>query len=238
MPAVIPAKAGTGIHAFPSAIELADALASSVTNALTRHIADHGIATLAVSGGTTPVKFFQALAARQLNWAAVTITLVDDRWVPESSPRSNAGLVRQHLLQGRAAAAVFVPLVNGAETPEAGLSAADEAIAKLRPFTAVVLGMGTDGHTASFFPGGDHLAQALAPMRGQNVDTMRAEAAGEPRITLTLPVLLEAGTLALHIEGTAKRQVLDAARHPGPVEDMPIRAILARDPAPEIFWSP
>ncbi len=226
------------INELPNPDALANSLAEYVARALRSRLAQNGAAALAISGGTTPVKFFQALSKSPLNWAAVTITLVDDRWVPDSSPRSNAGLVRQHLLQGEASAATFVPLVNGAETPEAGLAAADEAISKLRPFTAVVLGMGTDGHTASFFPSGDHLDQALAPTRGQNVETMRAEAAGEPRITLTLPVLLEAGYVALHIEGTAKRQVLEAARQPGPVEDMPIRAILARDPAPDIFWSP
>jgi 6-phosphogluconolactonase len=205
---------------YGSSAELAEALASYVATALTSRIATHGAAALAVSGGTTPVKFFEVLAARQLDWSAVTVTLVDDRCVDESSPRSNAGLVKTHLLQGPAAAAFFLPLVNNAT------------------LTVAILGMGTDGHTASFFPGGDNLAQCLAPPPGQLVETIRAEAAGEPRITLTLPVLLEAGHVALHIEGAAKRQVLEAAFCSGPVEDMPIRAILARNPAPDIFWSP
>jgi len=238
---VMPAKAG--IHAFPSSAELAEVLADYVAKALASRITTHGAATLAVSGGATPVKFFEALAAQKLNWFAVTITLVDDRWVPESSPRSNGALVRTHLLQGPAAAATFLPLVTHATTPEAGLPAANAAIASLRPLTVAILGMGTDGHTASFFPGGDTLTQCLAPTHGQSVETIRAETAGEPRITLTLPVLLEAGHVALHIEGAAKRQVLEAALRPGPVEDMPIRAILRRDPAagdppPDIFWSP
>jgi len=223
---------------YGSSGELAEALAGYVATALTERIATHGTATLAVSGGTTPVKFFEALAVRKLDWSAVTITLVDDRWVGEASPRSNAALVKSHLLKGPAAAATFLPLVTDAATPEAGLAAADAAIAGLLPFTVVVLGMGTDGHTASFFPGGDNLARCLAPTSGQFVETIRAEAAGEPRITLTLPVLLEAGHVALHIEGAAKRQVLDAALRSGPVEDMPVRAILAREPAPDIFWSP
>jgi 6-phosphogluconolactonase len=147
-------------------------------------------------------------------------------------------LVKKRLLQGQAAPAEFVPLVNGAETPEAGQEAANDAIAKLRPFTAVILGMGTDGHTASFFPGGDRLAEALAPGTGRYVETMRAPGAGEPRITLTLPVVLEAGYLALHIEGAPKRLALDAALRAGSFEEMPVRAVLARLPGPEIFWSP
>jgi len=224
----MPAKAG--IHAFLSTADLAGALATYVADALTNRITTHGHATLAVSGGTTPVKFFETLSKQNLDWPKITVTLVDDRWVEESSPRSNAALVKTHLLQGKAAAATFLPLVGNAS--------ANAAISALRPLTVTILGMGTDGHTASFFPGGDTLSQCLAPTSDQCVETIRAEAAGETRITLTLPVLLEAGHVALHIEGAAKRQVLDAAFCSGPVEDMPIRAILARDPAPDIFWSP
>jgi 6-phosphogluconolactonase len=213
-------------------------LAAKIAIYLKSGIASHGKATLAVSGGTTPVKFFESLSAQKLNWSAVTVTLVDDRWVPDSSPRSNAGLVKNHLLQAQAASAKFVPLVNGAETPEAGLEAANDAIAHLRPFTAISLGMGNDGHTASFFPGGDRLAEALAPAAGRYVETIRAPGAGEPRMTLTLPVVLEAGYLALHIEGAQKRQALDKALLAGRFEEMPVRAVLARQPGPDIFWSP
>lgn len=222
------------MQAFLSPGALAQALADAVADALSARLAHAGAAALAVSGGTTPVRFFQALAAKPLDWRRVSVTLVDDRWVPESSARSNAALVRQHLLQGGAAAAAFMPLVNGAATPEAGLDEAEQAVAALPlPFAAVVLGMGLDGHTASFFPGGDRLAEALAPSHGQRVESMRAEAAIEPRITLTLPVLLQADYVALHIEGAAKRELLQNG-----AADLPIRAVLARTPAPAIFWSP
>ncbi|HQT63120.1 MAG: 6-phosphogluconolactonase [Acidocella sp. 20-57-95] len=219
---------------FPSSDALAVALADAVTTALQARITSDGAAALAVSGGTTPLRFFKQLASRDVNWAAVTVTLVDDRWVPAGSPRSNEALVRQHLLQGKAAVARFLPLVNGAATPEAGRDAIDRAIAGLSlPFAAVVLGMGTDGHTASFFPGGDRLAEALAPVHGALVETMRAEAAIEPRITLTLPVLLAADYVALHIEGEAKRRVLENLS-----DTMPVAAVLAHQPVPDIFWSP
>jgi len=227
------------IQKFPDSKTLAAALSDAVTTALTQHIADHGHAALAVSGGTTPITFFQTLSQRDLDWRAVTITLVDDRWVPESSRRSNAALLKSHLLQNRAAAAAFIPLVTDAPTPEAGRHDIEAAIAAITlPFATIILGMGTDGHTASFFPGGDRLAEALTPANGQLIETMRAEAAIDPRITLTLPVLLEAEHLILHIEGQAKRDTLNTAMQPGPVETMPIRAILRRDPPPQIFWSP
>jgi 6-phosphogluconolactonase len=224
---------------FASSAELAHALATAVQEALTARLRRTGTAALAVSGGNTPIKFFQALSAKNLDWRAVTITLVDDRWVPESSLRLNAALVRTHLLQDQAVDASFIPLVNAAATPEAGRHDVEADISALPlPFAAVVLGMGTDGHTASFFPGGDRLAEAMHPTLGQKIETMRAEAAIDPRITLTLPVLLAAEHLFLHIEGQAKRDTLEAAMQPGPIETMPIRAILRRDPPPQIFWSP
>lgn len=219
---------------FTNSEALAQALAEAVAAALQARLMQDGKAALAVSGGTTPLKFFQALSIQNLNWAAVSVTLVDDRWVPESAARSNAGLVRRHLLKNYAAAARFLPLVTDAPTPEAACALVNQAVAAMPlPFTAVVLGMGVDGHTASFFPTGDRLAQALAPAPGVLVETMRAEAAGEPRITLTLPVLQTADYLALHVEGDAKRHMLENLTNA-----MPVSAVLNHQPAPEIFWSP
>ena len=227
------------LHIFEDCEALAEALADFVSDALTARIAKDGGASLAVSGGRTPTRFFNALAARDLDWAKIGITLVDERWVGENSDRSNARLVREHLLQGPAAAARFVPLHNDAPTPEAGMSPLDEALEALYwPLACVVLGMGDDGHTASFFPGGDRLEEALDPKGGLALLPMRAPNAGEPRITMTLPVLLAADALALHIEGEAKRPVLQKALTDGPETEMPVRAVLRASRPPDIFWCP
>jgi len=227
------------LHEFPAPTALADALAAYVGAAITTRLQTSPRCAIALSGGKTPVRFFESLSKSEIDWKGVTITLVDDRWVPETSARSNAALLRRHLLQGPASAATFLPLVNDAASPEAGRQEAEQAIAGLPlPFAAVVLGMGLDGHTASFFPDGDRLEEALAPSRGNRVETMRAAAAEEARMTLTLPILLEADRVAVHIEGNEKRRVLAAAGLPGPGAIMPIRAVLARRPPPDIFWSP
>ena len=225
------------MQVFPDREVLAKALARDVAAALSARLAVQVEAMLAVSGGSTPGLFFAELSKAGLDWSRVIVTLVDDRWVPEASPRSNAALVRRHLLINNAAAARFIPLYNGAASPQAGRAAIEAQFAQLPlSLAAAVLGMGEDGHTASFFPGGDRLAMALAPAQGQSVEAMNAPNAGEPRITLTLPVLLKADLLALHIEGEGKRVVLEQALAEGPVEAMPVRAVLRHDP--KIYWSP
>eukprot|EP01037_Dinobryon_pediforme_P014816 gene14816-14950_t len=140
-----------------------------------------------------------------------------------------------HLLVNEAVSALFVPLVNEAETPEAGLAAVNAGLNQLPlPFDAVVLGMGDDGHTASWFPNGDHLAEALAD-NAPPLLPMRAAGAPEPRITFTAPVLLKAKSLFLHFEGGAKRAVYETAKQGGAVLDMPIRAALNTGKV-QIYW--
>lgn len=215
---------------------LATALAEAVANDLAQAIASRGHALLAVSGGNTPRRFMEALSRRALDWSHVTVTLVDERWVPPQHPRSNARLVDAHLLRGKAADARFVPLYVEAPTPESALPSVTAHVDALPwPLDVAVLGMGTNGHTASFFPGGDHLAEALDRHGAARVLPMRAPDAGEPRITLTLPVLAAASHLYLQIEGAKKRHVLEAAAAGA---DYPMRAVVEAAPQLQVFWCP
>jgi 6-phosphogluconolactonase len=217
--------------------QLADGLADAVAGNLKAGVTSRGAASLAVSGGSTPARFFKALSERtDVPWDKVTVTLVDERWVDESSDRSNGRLVKANLLQGPASAAAFVPLYQGGAEPDAkAASAAQRQVPQ--PFDAVILGMGNDGHTASFFPGGDSLAEALTA-EGPVV-AIRAPGAGEPRVTLTLKRVLATRALYLHIEGEEKVATLKQAEAEGPTEDMPVRAILRQTETPlTIYWCP
>ena len=228
------------LREFLSPETLAAALAHTVAAKLQSALQLREQAVLAVSGGTTPKLFLRELAQQPLDWTQITITLVDERWVPLAHPRSNEGALRT-ALQGHPAAAVrVVSLYNGAATPEEALPEIEVRIAVLPPFDAVVLGMGTDGHTASFFADGDQLEAALDPHACAAVVSMRAASAGEPRISLSLSRLIDARALYLHIEGEAKLDVLeqalsgdDAGAH------YPIRAVLTQTRSPLIaYWCP
>ena len=225
-------------HDFADAAAQAAALARTVAAQLRAAIATRGRAAVAVSGGSTPKAFFARLSNEALDWSAVTVTLVDERWVPDTDERSNARLVQTTLLQNAAAAAHFVPLYTGAATPEAGLAEAAARIAALpAPFDAVVLGMGDDGHTASFFPGGDHLAAATDPQGTATIWPMRAAGAGEPRITLSLPALLDTRALYLLVCGEQKRTLLAAVRQ-GATE-YPVHSVVMQERVPlDVYWSP
>jgi 6-phosphogluconolactonase len=211
---------------FENRDALAQDLAERVARGLSRGISRQGSAVLAVSGGTTPALFFEHLSKQNITWEKVTVTLVDERQVEEASPRSNAKLVKTTLLKSRAKSSRFVPLfLNEIEAATLSLD-------------VVILGMGEDGHTASFFPGGDNLELALNLKTTANVVTMYAPAAGEPRLTYTLSALLNAKVICLHIEGKKKQAVLAAAMAGTDVMPMPIRAILQADNPLEIFWCP
>ena len=211
---------------FEAREALAETLARDAADELARAIEAKGKATLAVSGGSTPKLFFEKLSNADIPWSRVSVTLVDERQVPETSDRSNAKLVREHLLKNRAASAKFVPLVGN---PEAE---------RLPPFDVAILGMGNDGHTASFFPGADRLAEAIDADSDKRLIAITAPGAGEPRLTFTLPVIEKAGRLALHIEGADKKTVLDKALGDGPAEDMPVRAVLRSATPVTLYWCP
>ena len=200
-------------------IELAQRIAGELRQALQAS----ETASLAVPGGTTPGPIFDSLNAADLDWERVSVMLTDERWVPEDSPRSNTRLLRERLLVGKAAAARYLSLHAATEMPEDGIPALAEAIAEVLPLTVCLLGMGTDMHTASIFPGADRLDEAL---NGEVILVpMRAPGAPEPRVTLSAAVLGRAISRHFVIVGTDKREALERARTLTP-EEAPVAALL------------
>jgi 6-phosphogluconolactonase len=181
-------------------LSLADKLTSELGDFLRREPR----ATFCVPGGTTPGPVFD--------------------WLPEDAPRSNARLVRSRLMQHKAAAAQFVSLYNGAETPEARLDDLTEAVRPHLPISVLLLGMGGDMHTASIIPGAEGTEAALAADAPPLVP-IRVPGANEARITLSAAVLKEAMKIHVLIIGPEKRAALEKAAKM-PVAEAPIRAVL------------
>ena len=197
-------------NAAASAQVLADAVAQNLRDVL----AQQDRATLAVSGGKSPIAFFQALSQQDLDWARVNITLVDERIVPTAHADSNTGLVRQHLLQHRAAAATWLPVVDD-DADEGSLKNSAAAVEfALQHYTqpdVLVLGMGGDGHTASIFPQAPQFADAVRPDYPQPLLHTTPITAPYERISMTLAAIEATPHIYLAIAGADKRRVYEAA---------------------------
>jgi 6-phosphogluconolactonase len=225
---------------FESSDALARALAAQIAASLAAAVAARGLASLVVSGGKSPIRLFELLREEKLDWSRVCIALADERWVDTNDPDSNEKLVRDHLLRGPAAAARFHGLKNGAPTPDMGAVSAWETFARVpRPFDAVVLGMGDDGHTASLFPGSPNLPRALNAAAVAGCVGMWAPVAPQARLSLNLSALLDSRRVVLLLSGAGKWRTFLAASAPGPIEDMPVRAVLRQARTPlQVMWAP
>ncbi len=229
---------------FATLDALVDALSTRITAELAARLAQNEFASIALSGGTTPRPLYQRLAQTDLPWSRVQATVVDERWVDVRDPASNENLVRQSLINANASAAQFFSLKTGDETPQQGLSELNDRVGGLKaPIDVVVLGMGADGHTASWFPGAEGLAEALDPKSGQMVAAITAPKGGVAgahlnRATLTLAAVERAGLITLMLVGEDKKAAWEQALQDGPVEDMPVRALLRSQQAHvEAFWT-
>ncbi|CAI8852155.1 6-phosphogluconolactonase [Methylocaldum szegediense] len=229
------------IRWFDDNASLAPALASAVAADLRAALQSGAEAALAVSGGRSPVPVFEALREEDLDWARVVVTLVDERWVPETDSASNAALVKAHLLQGRAAAARFVPLYTGdatAQDAETKLAATFKSLPL--PFAALILGMGDDGHTASLFPASPNLDAGLA-LGASIADTPPCLAqvgavAPTERMSMTLPWILHARRVYLQFGGAKKAEVFTAALAE-PNRQYPVSFVLAQTQTPVVVFA-
>lgn len=209
----------------PDAESAAAAAADFVADRLRAAVETAGVATLAVSGGSTPPRMFEELAKSEVPWHAVHLFQVDERLAPDGHPDRNVTGLREHLL-----AHVDLPVANFHPMPVGLPNLLDAAERYARTLRAVCgvppvldvvhLGLGEDGHVASLVPGDAALDSddAVAPT---------GEYGGWIRLTLTVPVLRAARHLCWLVTGAAKRAAL-AGLLAG--EDMPA-ARMARDDA-------
>lgn len=227
---------GVTAHTFKNPAVLAEELAIKVAGQLNDAVKAQGTATLVVSGGRSPVAFFQSLIKQPLDWSKLVVSLADERWVPVEHADSNAGLLKKHLLQGPAAKARFVGLYNVAANLEDAAEQADRALAELPPIDVLILGMGDDGHTASLFPNSPNLAEALKLDGTRRCWPMLAPTVPHQRLSMSRSLLASAKQKVLSISGQGKLNTLNDALGGTDIAALPIRAFL--QPTLEIYWCP
>ena len=230
---------------FEQRNHLFTALVAECQDVISEALSKHGVATLLVSGGTTPAPLYEALSKTDLNWKKIKIALVDERWVDQDHSASNEALIRRSLLINNAKNAEFIGMKSPAKTAIAGQSETEERYGKLpQPFSLAIVGMGNDGHTASLFPHADGLSEALNPNSDKltvAINAKQSEVTGPntERLSLSLSALMKTERLIILFTGEDKLAVFSAAQKPGPVEDMPIRALIHQEHVPvELYWAP
>lgn len=222
-------------HLFVDGALAAADMARRIAMILGDAIAARGVATIALSGGRSPRPVLEALSDVALDWDKVIVTLVDERWVAPDHADSNERLVRETLLQGKAAAARFVPMKNDAADAYAGQAGCEAAFAALPwPLDIVLLGMGEDGHTASLFPAAKELAEGLSTEALTLAVT--PPAAPHQRMSLSAKAIRASRHVFLQIGGAAKKAVYDRALADGPVEELPIRVALCQHAVSVEVW--
>ena len=212
--------------------ELVSSVAKILAYDLIASIKDRENVMFSVPGGSTPGPIFDKLCEFDLDWRRVSIILNDERWVPESNERSNTKLLRERLLIKKATLATYISMYSDTITPELGIPKLKKRIDPNLPISVLLFGMGADMHTASLFPGGDKLEEALS----DNAPTflpMRAAGAMEARMTLTAQVLNSSRFKHLVIFGEEKRKAFEKAINL-PNSIAPVSAIL---PGASVHWA-
>lgn len=230
---------------FETRAAMIAALQADCETALRNAVEERGEATFMVSGGSTPEPLYKALSQVDLPWESIYVALVDERWVDFDHDKSNEAFTVKHLIQNKAAVTNLVGMKNSAATAAEGLADCESAYQQLaQPFDITILGMGSDGHTASLFPHAQGLDKALELDSEQlcaDIIAIQSDVTGAitERMTLTLAGLLRSKTLVLLITGEEKLAVLRAAQAGTDVKEMPIRAVLQQDKVPlVIYWAP
>lgn len=228
-------------HEGADTISLAEHLAGEIAIQINNSIAEKGNAVVAFSGGSTPKPLFKALADHDIDWLNVIVTLVDERWVDIDDELSNGAFLTEYLLSELGDnSPTFVPLFNSETTAEKGRFKALEHYCKTtnsdvtepRKFDVVILGMGNDGHTASFFPDADNIADLVNPDSSDYLLSCSTPTTQVERITWSVPMLLNTSFLALHMTGESKADVFQKACSSAQASELPIRSVIFQNKTP------
>jgi 6-phosphogluconolactonase len=228
-------------HTFSNRAAFTEGLTTSIAETLHNLSSKQAAVLFGVSGGSTPLPVYQALADRDLHWPAINMVIVDERFVPTHHADSNERNIRLAFTSENNRSPNIIGLWSNVIDLHLAARTADEKITALQqPLDLVLLGMGEDGHFASLFPTATLFNEAIASEQARCILPIAPMPRHAPhsRLSMSLAYLRRAKRIILAITGEKKRQVLQLAIENGDYHALPIAALLHSDcPAIEIFWS-
>ena len=224
---------------YDSVDELADAVAGDVGFIIESAIDARNASLIALPAEESAIH--AKLASQRIPWKRVTIVPTDDKLVPVEDERSNVRTIARTFLP---TGARVVPLASGAaDDYRLAGNAADARLQDLPwPPDLVWLGVGSDGRTASLFPGADLRSALDAPKARRAIGLLPdplPQDAPVPRVTLTRAAILSARTVMITLQSQEKRELLERAIADGQSSKLPIGRVLAEAEQPiDIHWAP
>ncbi len=204
-------------------------------------IRDRGRFSIALCGGHTPGRLYELLAGppfvNQVDWGRVHVFWGDERCVPPDDPRNNARMAREKLLDHVPVPPQHLHPIVCADSAKDAARGYESLLRSFfhggpRRFDLIFLGLGTDGHTASLFPGTPALRE-----KDRWVTEVYSEKEGIYRVTLTAPILNQASVLAFMASGASKAAVLrDLLTRQSEPERFPARLIRPQCYGGKLYW--
>lgn len=202
-------------------------LAEEISQKLDLELKNKGEANLLVSGGSTPKKLYEILSNKKIDWKNVSIGLIDERFVATNTEESNELLIKNTLLKNKAADAKFIGLIFNLNDYKENLNI---TISKHKPFyksiTCSILGMGSDGHTASLFPNFEEVYTDDNIYGDKMIINTKATSEPSKRISYTKAKILSSKHLFLYFNGKEKLDVFNSAKENKNASIRPISAFI------------
>jgi 6-phosphogluconolactonase len=223
-------------HKFESRDAASIAAAARIAGIVNARLLRDSSTTIAVCGGTSPVRCFETLSAYELEWQDVRVVLTDERWVPSDHEDSNERLVRETLLQDKASGGNVLSLYQSDLSVDERCDSLQTEL-KGTQFAAALVGMGADGHFASLFADAAGLKTGLNTQNRLFYMPVRTAASPYPRISMTLGALLQSDEILLLFFGDEKLAVYEKAKAGD--TSYPIAALLEQQVVPvNLYWAP
>ncbi|MFV1998876.1 MAG: 6-phosphogluconolactonase [Acidimicrobiia bacterium] len=183
-----------------------ETLARAAADIIEAEVARWDDLALGLAGGSTPARTYRELAGRRIDWSAATAWLTDERWVTPTHPDSNQLMARQELV-GRTGVRFLAPNTELPSPVAAAVAYANDLStffdSEMR--TVTMLGIGTDGHTASLFPGTDALGVV-----GETYVANYAPSVDSWRLTATFDLIATSDIVLFLVAGESKAEIISS----------------------------